>query len=231
MADLGRARCTLVAAAMVFSLSQLPVPAPAYAAATEAERVAVGSGGDLRPFGGLTLNTAGSPFWGNWDIARALVVRSDGSGGWTLDGFGGIHAFGTAPTAITPAYWSNWDIARAMVVTSKGPDGQPDGRQGYLLDGYGGLHQWGGAPALSGWPYTGTDIWRGVAIHFDANGVPDGGWEMDRRGRMAAFGAAPALATALPSAPIQQKQHVAGAAGDAAAKRGGVRTNDGSSAP
>src|SRR5207245_809194 len=148
MADLGRARCTLVAAAMVFSLSQLPVPAPAYAAATQAGGVALDSGGGLHPFGGLTLNTAGSPFWGNWDIARALVVRSDGSGGWTLDGFGGIHSFGTAPTAITPAYWSNWDIARAMVVTSKGPDGQPDGRQGYLLDGYGWLPRGGGADVV-----------------------------------------------------------------------------------
>src|SRR5256885_5278675 len=129
MAYLGRARCTLVAAAILSSLSQLPVPAPAYAAAAQAGGVTLDSGGGLHPFGGLTLNTAGSPFWGNWDIARALVVRSDGSGGWTLDGFGGIHAFGAAPTAITPAYWSNWDIARAIVVNSKGPNGQHAGSQ------------------------------------------------------------------------------------------------------
>src|SRR3989442_1108519 len=175
MAYLGRAPSTLVAAAMLFSLRQLPGPAAVYAVAAQAGGVTLDSGVGLHPFGGLTLNTAGSPFWGSWDIARAVAVRPDGSGGWTLDGFGGIHAFGTAPIAITPAYWSNWDIARAIVVTSKGADGQPDGRQGYLLGGYGGLRRWGGAPEQTGWAYTGTGIWRGVGIHFDANGVPGGG--------------------------------------------------------
>src|SRR2546428_1711298 len=156
MAYLGRARSTLVAAAMLFSLSQLPGPAPVYAVAAQVGGVTLDSGGGLHPFGGLTLNTAGSPFWGNWDIARAVAVRPDGSGGWTLDGFGGIHAFGTAPIAITPAYWSNWDIARAVGVTSKGADRHPDGRQGDLLDGYGGAHPRGrGAapPALARHPH------------------------------------------------------------------------------
>src|SRR2546428_3417417 len=164
MAYLGRARSTLVAAAMLFSLSQLPGPAPVYAVAAQAGGVTLDSGGGLHPFGGLTLNTAGSPFWGNWDIARAVAVRPDGSGGWTLDGFGGIHAFGTAPIAITPAYWSNWDIARAIVVTSKGADGQPDGRQGDLLDGYGGPHPGGGAPGAPGLPPTGPGILPGVPV-------------------------------------------------------------------
>ena len=219
-----RAWSALLAATFLFSLSQLQLPAPARAATPQVGGVTLDAWGGLHPFGGLTLNTSGSPSWPAWDIARAVVVRPDGAGGWTLDGFGGIHAFGSAPIAITPAYWSNWDIARAIVVTSKGSDGQPDGRQGYLLDGYGGLHQWGGAPALSGWPYTGTDIWRGVAIHSDANGTPDGGWEMDRRGRVVAFGAAPALTTGLPSAPIQQKLHIVGAGGYAVAKWGIVQT-------
>src|SRR2546428_5982507 len=192
MAYLGRARSTLVAAAMLFSLSQLPGPAPVYAVAAQAGGVTLDSGGGLHPFGGLTLNTAGSPCWGSGDIARAVAVRPDGSGGWTLDGFGGIHAFGTAPIAITPAYWSNWDIARAIVVTSKGADGQPDGRQGYLLDGYGGLHQWGGAPVPTGRPSPRTGIWRGVADHFDPNGGADGGGGMERRGRGVALCAGPA---------------------------------------
>src|SRR5438046_3121268 len=82
----------------------------------------------------------------------------------------------------------------------------------------------GGLPVLTGWPYPGTDIWRGVAIHSDANGVPDGGWEMDRRGRVVAFGAAPALTTGLPTAPIQQKLHVVGAGGYAVATWGIVQT-------
>src|SRR2546428_9223086 len=166
MAYLGRAPSTLVAAAMLFSLSQLPGPAPVYAVAAQAGGVTLDSGGGLHPFGGLTLNTAGSPFWGSWDIARAVAVRPDGSGGWTLDGFGGIHAFGTAPIAITPAYWSNWDIARAIVVTSKGADGQPDGRQGYLLDGYGGRRQRGGAPGLPDRAHQGGEYLRGVGNHL-----------------------------------------------------------------
>jgi uncharacterized protein YvpB len=181
--------------------------------------------GGVHVFGGAQVNISGYPYWPNWDIARAVAIRPDGSGGWTLDGFGGIHAFGAAPTALTPAYWSNWDIARAMVFTSKGADGQPDGRQGYLLDGYGGLHQWGGAPTLTGWPYTGTDIWRGVEIHYDGNGVPDGGWEMDRWGHLTAFGAAPPLSIAgLPNAPILQQLHAVGSGGFALAKWGQVTT-------
>src|SRR3989442_2779325 len=185
MAYLGRAPSTLVAAAMLFSLSQLPGPAPVYAVAAQAGGVTLDSGGGLHPFGGLTLKPAGSPCWGSWDIARAVAVRPDGSGGWTLDGFGGIHAFGTAPIAITPAYWSNWDIARAIVVTSKGADGQPDGRQGYLLDGYGGPHHWGAAPAPTRRPSTGPENLRGGAIHFDPKRVAHrgGGVELPRRVR------------------------------------------------
>ena len=101
-----------------------------------------------------------------------------------------------------------------MIFTSRGSDGFPDGRQGYLLDGFGGLHQWGGAPVLAGLPYTpNQDIWRGAEIHFDASGVPDGGWEMDRTGRVVAFGAAPALSVSLPTAPIHQQLHLVGSGG------------------
>src|SRR3989442_7479770 len=100
---------------MLFSLSQLPGPAPVYAVAAQAGGVTLDSGGGLHPFGGLTLNTAGSPFWGSWDIARAVAVRPDGSGGWTLDGFGGNHAFGTAAIAITPAYLLHLGSTTALV--------------------------------------------------------------------------------------------------------------------
>ena len=120
-----------------------------------------------------------------------------------------------------------------MIFTSRGSDGFPDGRQGYLLDGFGGLHQWGGAPALAGLPYTpNQDIWRGVEIHYDANGVPDGGWEMDRWGHVTAFGAAPPLTIAgLPNAPILQQLHAVGSGGFALAKWGQVTTYGSSVAP
>ena len=198
----------------------------AAAASANAGGVSLDGHGGLRLFGGMSLDTTGAPSWPSWDIARAVAVRPDGSGGWTLDGFGAIHQFGGAPVAITPAYFG-WDIARAMVLTSKDASGLVDGKQGYLLDGFGGLHQWGGAPVLSGWPYTqNQDIWRGAEIHYSATGVPDGGWEMDKRGRIVAFGAAAALPVSLPNVPIHQQLHLVGSIGGgyAVAKWGIVQT-------
>lgn len=180
--------------------------------------------GGLHPFGGMPLDTTGMAYFRNWDVVRALSLRPDGTGGWTLDGYGGIHAFGRAPGIATPAYWG-WDIARAFVVTSRDADGIPDGRQGYLLDGYGGLHPWGGAPSLGGTPRSGVELWQGLEIHYNGNGVPDGGWELDRYGRVAAFGAAPALNIAgQPTAPILQQLHGTASAGYTVAKWGALTT-------
>ena len=79
---------------------------------------------------------------------------------------------------------------------------------------------------------SGTDIWRGVEIHYNANGVPDGGWEMDRWGHVTAFGAAPPLTIAgLPNAPILQQLHAVGSGGFALAKWGQVTTYGSSVAP
>ena len=197
--------------------------APASAATSASGGVVLDGFGGLHPFGGLALNTAGRASW-NWDIAQSMSVRSDGSGGWTLDGFGGIHPFGVAGPINTPAYWPGWSIARAIVVTSKDGSGQPDGRQGYLLDGYGGIHGWGGAPVFSGWPYTPyVDKWRGLDIHYNASGVPDGGWEMDLRGMVTTFGAAPAVALpGTPARPVMQQLHAVGSRGYAVARLGVV---------
>jgi len=182
--------------------------------------------GGLHLFGGMVLDQAGSPYWPGWDVARAVTVRTDASGGWILDAWGGIHSFGAAPPITSPGYWPNWYIARAMVVTSRDGDGQLDGRQGYLLDGWGGLHSWGGAPVLTGAPYTPyLDLARGLEIHYDANSVPDGGWEMDRNGNVSAFGAAPPLTIAgLPASPVMQQLHATATGGYALAKWGAVTT-------
>jgi uncharacterized protein YvpB len=182
--------------------------------------------GGLHLFGGMVLDQTGAPFWPSWDVARAVTIRTDGSGGWVLDAWGGIHSFGAARPITSPGYWANWYIARAMVVTSRDGDGQLDGRQGYLMDGWGGLHPWGGAPALSGAPFTvNQDIARGLEIHYASNGVPDGGWEMDRWGKVTAFGAAPPLAIAgLPNAPVLQQLHAAGGGGYAVGNWGAVTT-------
>jgi len=204
------------------ALARPPVAVAAPLATQPVGGVMLDGWGGLHPFGDLTLNTARASYWANWDIARAVAIRPDGSGGWTLDGYGGIHAFGSAAAVRTPGYWGGWDIARAFVVTSRDTAGLPDGRQGYLLDGFGGVRPWGGAPALPGAPYTaGQDVWRGLEIHYGATSIPDGGWAMDRRGRVTALGAAPPLPlTGLPAAPVFQQLHGNAAAGYVVPKYG-----------
>ena len=216
-----------------------PVPEPSSAAAVAAYRqtlqphggaVLDGYGG-IHPFDAafLSLNTAHAPYWPNWDIARALTLRGDGSGGWELDGFGGIHAFGGAAPISTPGYWPYWDIARDMVVTSRDAGGEPDGKQGYLLDGFGGIHPWGGAPALGSGvdPWPGFDIARGLAIHEDATGTPDGAWVMDVFGGIHTVGKAPAMTVwSGGKMPLWRHLHAQGT-GFLVVGRNGVTTTSG----
>jgi len=146
--------------------------------------------GGLHPFGGVTVDTAGAPYWQGWDIARSVALLSGGAGGWELDGWGGIHPFGAAPALPASSVWHGWDIARALVV-------DPDAQGGYVLDGWGGLHPFGNAPALSGNPYwPGWYVAAGLDIHYNLNNVPDGGWTLDAWGGIHAFGAAPQLPSA-----------------------------------
>jgi hypothetical protein len=59
-------------------------------------------------------------YWPGWDIATKITVIPGADEGYTVDGFGGIHPFGSAP-AITPTgYWPNWDIVRGIAVASGG---------------------------------------------------------------------------------------------------------------
>ena len=100
-------------------------------------------------------------------LARDVAILPDGTGGYVLDGFGGIHPFaiGVNPAPPKPAgtpYWRGWDIARGLTVL-------PDGTGGYVLDGFGGVHPFAiGAnpapPKPAGTPYwRGWDIARGIA--------------------------------------------------------------------
>jgi hypothetical protein len=120
----------------------------------------------------------------SWQIARGVAVRSSGAGGYVLDGWGGVHAFGDAPSATSSAYWGGWDIARGIALRA-------DGVSGYVLDGWGGVHPFGGAPAVKASAYwAGWDIARGIVL--DASGA--GGYVLDGWGGLHPFGDAKPVA-------------------------------------
>lgn len=85
------------------------------------------SGYVLDGWGGLHSFTAsgeatpatitGSAYWPHWDIARSVVILNGSTaatpGGYVLDGYGGLHAFGNAPAPPAAPYWGR-DIARTL---------------------------------------------------------------------------------------------------------------------
>jgi outer membrane protein assembly factor BamB len=102
--------------------------------------------------------------------------------GVTLDGYGGVHHFGSvaAPTGNGP-YWPGWTIATGVAVC-------PAHTGGYVLDGFGGVHPFGSAPTLPAsayWP--GWDIANGIVVTSDCAG----GYVLDGFGGVHPFGDAP----------------------------------------
>jgi hypothetical protein len=99
------------------------------------------------------------------DIARGFAVMPDGRGYVVLDGWGGVHRFGSAKALPgSPFYWRGWDIARGVAITA-------DGRGYAVLDGWGGVHSVGDAPRGSPVYFRGWDIARGISITPDRRGV------------------------------------------------------------
>jgi uncharacterized protein YvpB len=124
----------------------------------------------------------------------SAAAASPATGGVTLDGYGGLHAFGTVNlNSAGAASWGSWDIARALTV-------RPDGSGGWTLDGFGGIHQFGTAAAVRSPAFwNGWDIARAfVMTSTDAGGLPDGrqGYLLDGWGGVHAWGGAPPLAGA-----------------------------------
>jgi hypothetical protein len=146
--------------------------------------------GGIHPFGGAKVDTTNAPTW-TTDTARALVVLADGSGGWMLEGSGAIHSFGKAPAITSPKVVVAKDWARAIVVLS-------DRQSGYLLDAQGAVLPFGHAPVLTGAPTFMGDEARGLDVHLDTRGVPDGAWVLDGFGGVHELGAAPDVG-AVPS--------------------------------
>ncbi len=178
------------------------IPNDAPPAATQ-----VGSGVVMDGFGGLHPFSVGgapapappfvqAPYWPGWDIARGVALVPNGSGrpssgGYVLDGFGGLHPFGmegNVPPSdtISGPYWLNWDIARGVALL---PGAQPRG--GFIVDAWGALHWFSigpatPAPAVTESPGTfnpNAALARGAFILPDGSG----GYVVDAFGGMHAF--------------------------------------------
>jgi PQQ-like domain len=107
---------------------------------------------------------------------------------YTLDGWGGLHADGSAPAYHPATYWPGWNIARSVALF-------PDGMGGYVMDGYGGLHPFGNAPAVAGYSYwPGWDIARQVVLAPWSDSAHPAGWTLDGWGGLHPFGGAPSVA-------------------------------------
>jgi glucose/arabinose dehydrogenase len=95
----------------------------------------------------------------------------DGSGGFVLDGYGGVFPFSLTgqPAPRRPAnlpYWRGWDIARDLALLH-------DGTGGLVLDGLGGEHRVGNPSRvpvgiLPSWSFP---IARGMAINSSDTGA------------------------------------------------------------
>jgi hypothetical protein len=108
-----------------------------------------------------------APYWPGWDIARGVALLPDGSGGYVLDGWGGLHPFAlgdnpTPPRATSSRYWRGTDAARGIAISL-------DGQAGYVIDGYGALYPFSLSatappPPPDDAPRWSSPIARGVAI-------------------------------------------------------------------
>ena len=102
----------------------------------------LGAFGEIHPFAqvgrAIPPAPAGAAQWPGWDIARGIVLSGFGQG-YTLSGWGSIHAFGGAPPPTGGLYLPGRDIFRGLVW-----DASVGG--GYALGGLGGVYAFNGAP-------------------------------------------------------------------------------------
>src|SRR3984893_232797 len=151
--------------------------------------------GALHDFGGappIRLST----YWGSWDIARRAVLLSDGTGGYVMDAYGGLHPFAVGtnpmPPAITNfAYWNGWEIAKDIALL---PGSTASNVAGVTLDGFGGVHGFGTAGGITDMAYwPNWDIARAVQFMPSSTAAHPQGWTIDGYGGVHAFGGAPAI--------------------------------------
>src|SRR5690242_5981526 len=73
-------------------------------------------------------STQGGPYWPGWSIAGSVALLPSGTGGYVLDGYGGLHPFAVGPGPAPPPaeggpYWPGWDIARGITILNDGSGG------------------------------------------------------------------------------------------------------------
>jgi hypothetical protein len=128
-----------------------------------------------------------------------MVILGDGTGGYVLDGWGGIHPFAVGanplPAAITTfAYFPGFSIARDFALT---PGSTSSSATGYTVDGWGGLHPFssGALPAQpTGTPYfPNFDIARSLVLSPASTAANPQGWMLDGWGGVHPFGGAASI--------------------------------------
>ena len=142
----------------------------------------------------------GGPYWSGWDIARKVVIFSDGTGGYVLDGFGGVQPFGIGtaapPKPILTDYWPGWDIAHDFALI-------PGTHSGYVMDGYGGVHPFAPPgqtmpPNLQNAYAPGKDIARSIWLLPASTLAQPEGYLLDGYGGLHALGPVPGVVTPAP---------------------------------
>ena len=147
--------------------------------------------GGLHSYGSPGVQVGQEPYYPNLDIARDFVFLPSGTGGYELDGYGGIHPFSigsnTMPVAASQyPYFAGSDLAKKITLL-------PDASGGYILDAYGGLHPWsaGGHSlpvAMSQYGYwPGMNIARDLWLAPGSNASSVRGYVLDGFGGFHAF--------------------------------------------
>jgi murein DD-endopeptidase MepM/ murein hydrolase activator NlpD len=151
--------------------------------------------GGVHQFGGAPVARA-TAYWQGLDIAKRIVVLSDGSGGYVMDGYGALHPFAVGSNAMPPnitnnAYWPNWAIANDIALL---PGSTASNVGGVTLEGYGGVHGFGSAGAVTGFAYwDGWNIARSIRLSPSSTAAHPQGWTLDGLGGVHAFGGAPSV--------------------------------------
>jgi len=137
------------------------------------------------PLGNIWLGShyyAVPSLWSNVDSACVFPVENTGHM-YMLDGYGGIHPSGSAPTLASPDYLG-YDIGRGLSFFG-------GASAGYWLDGHGHLHPIGNVRSpgsLAGVPSWGIDIGRAIWLAPWSTPSAPSGYILDGYGGITGFG-------------------------------------------